>query len=331
MEDVDRYPSPIPGANGATLPAGSYQPTKFIVANARQYLVYGLRVSSEIEVPDVPATPFSGSPDVTVHLASPLPEPPPSQRSVEVNGETVTLSWPMLGTYRIESPGRIAVHPLEDDEALDSLHLPLFGIVFGVLLHLRGYLTLHASAVSIDGNVVGFMGQKGQGKSTTALALRRAGAGFVSDDVIAALPDGDRLRVFCGPPSAKAWPASVEAIGNDPDEYRRMFPSMEKRMLTIPTIDPFQVLHLDALYVLERSAETSFERIFGTEALLAVLSNSYAQRFMGMHGATGGHLRLSTLAISSSAVFRLRARNGLSELDRLAGEIIAHVSEADPA
>jgi hypothetical protein len=293
-----------------------------------QYIVYGLKVTSDVEVPDIPQEAFDGKADVNVVLGPVLEAVPEQQRSVEFEGDTVTLSWAMLGTFRIESLDRIVVHP-KDDEALGNLHLPLFGIVFGVLLHLRGYLTLHASAVSVDGNVVGFLGQKGQGKSTTALALRRAGAGFVSDDVIAAIPEDGRLRVFCGPPSAKAWPASVEAIGSNPDEYDRLYPEIEKRMLTVPTVDSSQKMYLHALYVLERSSETSFERLSGTEAMLPVLSNSYAQRFLGVHGATGDHLRLSSLAVSSAGVYRLRARDGLSELGRLAEEIIAHVNEAD--
>jgi hypothetical protein len=300
------------------------------VPTPHHYIVYGLKVASDILVPDVPTSTFEGEPDVTVQLEADLEEPVSERLSIEVEEDVITLSWAMLGTYRIIGDDIILVHP-RDDEAHDKLHLPLFGIVFGVLLHLRGYLTLHASAVSIDGNVVGFMGQKGQGKSTTALALRQAGAGFVADDVIAALPEGDRLRVFCGPPSAKAWPASLEAIGGDPDAHERLHPEVEKRMLSVETVDASEPMYLHSLYVLHRSEETSFVRLSGTEALVPVLSNAYAQRFLGKHGATDTHLRLSSLAVSSGAVYRLKAKHGLDEISQLAADIISHVKNVELA
>ncbi|HSJ27072.1 MAG TPA: hypothetical protein VLB67_02610, partial [Acidimicrobiia bacterium] len=45
-------------------------------------------------------------------------------------------------------------------------------------------LTLHASAVGIDGRIVAFVGESGVGKSTLAWALVKAGADPVSDDLL---------------------------------------------------------------------------------------------------------------------------------------------------
>lgn len=73
----------------------------------------------------------------------------------------------------------------------------LLGSVFSVALHLRGLICLHGSGVTLNGVALGFLAQKGTGKSTTAMALCAAGGALITDDI---------LPVDPGPP-ATAWPA----------------------------------------------------------------------------------------------------------------------------
>jgi ATP-dependent phosphoenolpyruvate carboxykinase len=66
----------------------------------------------------------------------------------------------------------------------------LGGVLFSVLYQ-RGLFVLHASGVNIGGNVVAFLGLKGQGKSTMAATLYGRGHSLVSDDMLAIQIDGD--------------------------------------------------------------------------------------------------------------------------------------------
>jgi serine kinase of HPr protein (carbohydrate metabolism regulator) len=72
--------------------------------------------------------------------------------------------------------------------------------VLAALLHQRGCLVLHASAVLMNGGADVVSGETGAGKSTLLAALAAKGFPVVSDDVTAvrALPGGG-IEVIPGP------------------------------------------------------------------------------------------------------------------------------------
>ena len=72
------------------------------------------------------------------------------------------------------------------------LPIILAGTVVTILLTLRGETVLHASAVSVDGRALAFVGQSGRGKSTVAALLCLSGLELVTDDL---------LVVRSGPPA----------------------------------------------------------------------------------------------------------------------------------
>jgi hypothetical protein len=72
----------------------------------------------------------------------------------------------------------------------------VLGSAFGILLHQRGHLVLHASAIAVGSGAVIFCGPSGAGKSTLAAALLRQGYPFIADDVCHIGFDGARPIVF---------------------------------------------------------------------------------------------------------------------------------------
>lgn len=87
---------------------------------------------------------------------------------------------------RIEvRPDRTARH--------DLLPVLLAGTVCAFLLAMRGKTVLHASAVSVDGAAIAFVGPSGWGKTTLATLMCLSGASMIADDV---------TTVELGPPVA---------------------------------------------------------------------------------------------------------------------------------
>ena len=62
--------------------------------------------------------------------------------------------------------GREIIIDAKEDSEPALLRLCILGPGFAVLLHQRNYLILHASAVSVEGEAVIFLGNSGDGKST---------------------------------------------------------------------------------------------------------------------------------------------------------------------
>jgi hypothetical protein len=74
----------------------------------------------------------------------------------------------------------------------------LIGQVLPFAALLRGLEVFHASAVELGGAAVGIAGGSGLGKSTLALNMHLAGAGFLSDDVMSVEERGGEVLVHPG-------------------------------------------------------------------------------------------------------------------------------------
>jgi hypothetical protein len=73
------------------------------------------------------------------------------------------------GTLQVSHGRSIVVDADNADDRTAALWV--LGPAMGVLLQQRGVLVLHASAVTMDGGVVAFLGHSGWGKSTMAAAM----------------------------------------------------------------------------------------------------------------------------------------------------------------
>jgi len=98
-----------------------------------------------------------------------------------MSAESAYFFWEHLGTFLVRDGKEIIVDPLPGGRMLSSPSH--FGYGYGRVAASTGFLTLHASAVAINGGVVAFIGRKGQGKSTMAATLM--GGDMMADDMIA--------------------------------------------------------------------------------------------------------------------------------------------------
>ncbi|MFV8128066.1 hypothetical protein [Streptomyces syringium] len=126
---------------------------------------------------------------------------------------TVFASQPEDKTaYRAEPGGPLRIYGCEDiPVALAAARLAR-EVVRGRLLA-DGWSILHASAVVRDGQTVLTLGDKGAGKTTTALLLARAGWQLLANDRVFIRPDGGRLRVLPWPSAAAIGLGLLDALG----------------------------------------------------------------------------------------------------------------------
>ena len=130
------------------------------------YTVFGLRIRSEIDLPELHPAEGDSQPDVVVRKGR-VARPDNPRPGIEVLDGALLLTIPDVAHFSITGGNEIVVEP-GSEVPERNVRLFLLGSAFGALLHQRGLLPLHANAIEVDGRAVAFMGKSGAGKSTLA-------------------------------------------------------------------------------------------------------------------------------------------------------------------
>ena len=173
-----------------------------------RYQAFGLHIRSTLDLGALPTASVDGPCDVQI-LAGPTP---PQLNEVRQSGlcyqagpQGYLFHLDTVGRFFVTGGRRIVVEPAPGADPA-SLRLFLFGSVFGALLHQRGVLVLHASAVATPAGALLVAGASGAGKSTLCAELRRRGCPVIADDLCALSPDDSgAIRALPGYPRLKLW------------------------------------------------------------------------------------------------------------------------------
>ena len=232
------------------------------------------------------------------------------------------------------SPGTAAPH------YFFSYALPLW-------LETRGVPVLHASAVSVEGRAVAFLGRSGVGKSVLCAELLRLGCGFLADDALALYRDEGRAegpdargawRCAPGPPLLRLWPSGLErrleiAANALPKVHR----SLEKRQLLLgreSAAPPESGLPLAAVYVLARRPEAGgpveISRCGARDALVRVIEHSVAAAPAAALGLSGRRLERLADLVETTPVRLLGYPSGAGSAARVREAILEDLGDVRP-
>jgi hypothetical protein len=293
------------------------------------YAVYGLHIHSDLPLHGLMLSEGRTGVDVFIRLGRvnrPLSKAKPREGCFYATSDEAYFFWEGEGMFLVQGGREIIVEPSPGVEER-VLRLTLLGIALGVLLHQRGLLTLHASAVVINGGAVAFLGRKGQGKSTMAAALYARNYGVLADDIVACtINDPGRPMVLPGFPQLKLWPEVAAFFGDTPDTLPRLHPQSEKRARPAGRAFPQAPLPLRCMYVLDEGSRRGIETLQPQEVFLELVRHSYAPRFLGTTGATASHFRWCAKLASSVPILRLRRPRVLSALPDVAQLVEEHLA-----
>ena len=295
------------------------------------YKTYGLVVSSEVVLPELePTTPTA--PDLEIAVG-PVDFPDGASRGATAfrfEAARQYLSWQAVGTFMISDANRIDVDPAPGiDDPL--LAFPLLGPVMALVLHGRGLLVMHASAIAVNGRSVVFMGDKGAGKSTAAGAMIRAGHRLLTDDVVALdLSDPERPMILPGFPQLKLAADAADAIRLEQAEVRpQVHPQIDKAQHRLRGGFAADAAPVSRLYVLERGGQAAISPLASGAALPAIIKFSYITRF-GRQALpddfAAAHLRQCARIAGRIGVSRLEVPTGLARIDEAVAAIEADLA-----
>lgn len=281
-----------------------------------RYHIAGLAVVSDIAIPGARQVASDASPDVTIARGD-VPE--------RLEGATIVqkmwwadasrlLAHTPKGRFLVSEGRSIAYAPEPGFEAVDCAPY-LGGSVFGFLMHQRGAIVFHASAVVIDGQAMLFCGPSGMGKSTLAAGLCQRGHGLLADDFCAVSFDAAGTPAIN--PDARMHrltEASLAAL--KPSGVGGRVASNAHKYYVQPAIAaPSERVALGRAYILDRGHMPAIEPLNTAEAADALNRNAYRPTVVRRMGQAQQYLDAITAILRHADVRRLRLSSALDSLD----------------
>jgi hypothetical protein len=278
-----------------------------------RYRIAGLTVSSDVEIPGLHAGgPDETSTDVLI-VEGPVPDHLADAAASGPNwamGDRVFLiRVPGIARFQLTG-GRSIDYQVERDAAVGDIAAFLTGTVFGILLHQRGLVVLHASGVSVGGQAVLFMGPSGAGKSTLATALAQRGYPLVTDDFCVVGADGAaRPMVHPDGRLPKLWAQSIRHLdlsARQGDPVRgRLSKFYVEPPRAAPTPEPLPCGPVYALREARGPIKSGIVRPNIVDAALLLRNNAYRVRLIRQMGQGELYFRLAASIGNAGGVFQL--------------------------
>lgn len=253
----------------------------------------------------------------------------PATESVDylkLTPDEALISIRKIGTFRV-SHGRevVAVPAPEGDERL--VQLCITGSITAVLLYQRRIPVLHAGAIAIGNDVVGFLGQSGEGKSSTTAALIAAGHRLLSDDLVPVQVHQTKATVAAGYPQIKISPEVAIALGYDPGTLIDLHPAIGKQAYRSEADFAQGTLPLKQLYILATGDDFAIDRLPPQAGITELLRHSYGSRTLAQGVPPGFHLLKCSEIFQTVPIYRLQRPRSLDLLPELAQRIEQNLLE----
>lgn len=279
-------------------------------ARTHRYSAYDLTIRSAFELPELPdADDENSDVEFVAGDVDPVTDADAIEdeqgRRIAVTPGACRLTYDSIGSFLVESGERVVCDP-DDDVADRDLFLRLLeNELLGLLMLQRDCLVLHASAVSVDGRAVAFLGPRGAGKSTTAAAFDAADHPMLEDDVVAIRFDDDGPTVVPGVPQIRLRSDAAAALDLTDSSVPSPDSWYDKRYLRTAEIpDPAP---LARCYVLRDGEELALEEVGGTDRVLELVTRTHARGLLEDAGRSGSHFEQCSRVVEA-APFRTLSR-----------------------
>jgi len=260
-----------------------------------RYCLYGLKVASQLECPQLSFDAEGGEPDVRIELGEvPTTLGPGHGKGFkfEATPSELLIKTPGIGYQLITGGNRIRVQP-RPDRPPEDIRMVLLGWSMGALLHQRGIVPLHAGVVAKGGGAIAFCADGGTGKSTLVAALVERGFRILDDNIAALDFSGGEPVVRPGCPEVKLFDDSVAWCHSAKKHEGPSWACGPKRGLFLEGhFEPSQQ-PLRAIVVMTAGPEPGvrFGRLTASEAFQEITKHVFCRRFLGAMGSSDRHFR----------------------------------------
>lgn len=239
------------------------------------YKAYGLLFQSDIKLPGLKI--INGRWNVSLRMGNVDPfssEPLIEGTDFRVTKDGYYLFWENIGRFKVSNGEEIIadIVPGLDEHVITSY---IVGPLMAVLLHQRGYLILHASAVNINNEAVAFLGWSGSGKSTIAFSIQKESR-LIADDILAINFNKKGIpHVYPGFPYTKIAPSyinrnqlEIKNLGLEDNKAGKCLYLMENNFSDA-------IVPLKKIYILKEGEITLIGNLSPQMSILELLRHSY--------------------------------------------------------
>jgi hypothetical protein len=285
------------------------------------YQGFGLTIGSSIEIPEL--LPAEGEPDVLIREGS-VPEALENPKSFGVRFQAkpglFLLKVDNIAKYLVSEGRQVTIETFPGAEKRD-IRLFLLSSVFGALVHQRGLLPLHASAIEVRGQCVMFCGASGSGKSTLANVFIKRGYHLHTDDVcVVSSGEDGKPMAYPGCPQLKLWEDALEKIGGDAASYTRVRRVVDKFAVPVTGRFNHKPLPIKRIYILSpwNKGEIEVSEITGMKKFSVLKNQTYRFRFLEGLEREVSHFKSAGVLGSQVPICGVRRPQSLFLLDELA-------------
>lgn len=300
-----------------------------------QYIAYGLTIRSSFPLAQLETVDGNRSADLVIRsdpTAASQSEVSGPDRRVTVRPGTVVLEYPGVGTFRIKGGREILVDADPGvDPTLRNFHL--LGPTLAVALHQRGRLVLHASAVTIDGSGVLFVGETNAGKSTLAARCVDAGHTLLTDDLAVVDRDSGESHLRSGFPSVKLDAETIAALDYPADETIAHGESSEEGSSVDKACYPVGAcfeggpVPIERIFVLTDGDSISLESMASPQAVAALYRHAFLRELSDRTGESENLFDRCAELAEQHPVKRLSRPRDLDRLPTVVERIEADVGK----
>jgi hypothetical protein len=211
------------------------------------------------------------------------------------------LRFPSLADFVIDGEGSYISAWLAPDTDEETLQHLLLDQVLPRVLALQGRLVLHSSAVSVDGRIIAFIGDTGQGKSTLAASFHIIGFQLLTDDGLVLKDEGGNIKAIPAYSGLRLLPESVAALFKELPQRKVMASYSYKERVSLGNNDEINPVELKALFVLgdpnlgDETKSIRVSRLSQRDACMELVRNSFQLDI-------SNHAQVKTLFAAASSV-----------------------------
>jgi hypothetical protein len=293
-----------------------------------QYRAYGLRIASELSLPELLPTDHDHT-DVWIRFGAIARRMAP--------GLTAGATWSAVPGQALIQLDQLATFLVVDGREIwieraasssdDDIRVFLLGSALAALLLQRGVLTMHASAIHTGHGAVIFLGRSGSGKSTLLTALVERGYAMLADDLTGVLHDARQALVLPALPATRLWSDALSHLKRSAQTLLPVRSTLAKYQLPIERFWPEPVaLHAAYLLTTHNQPGIRLLPLAGIERVAAWNQQTYRRMFLHGLGLRQAHFATIARLAQRIPLSRVVRPDRLAALDELVAALEADFS-----